>query len=669
MNQAHKRKNRYRPNHHKKQGIKLSLSLSFLFLLVSFFLILNYSLAFFSDSFFISVQAKAGQVSIELTNSEIGTDGVFASSIDPFTTGKVYTFHYTVNNTGTGSESVSSRMQIAWDVDNSSDLNEADVIYLYPATMADSDIITNITSGNASQAIINYTISDQNLCNMANGDTRTGFVIDLPQIDLNKGESQVCEYKIIFGTRPGVTVPISYFDKFIGENLKIEVDCTAQLQNRVSSWYDNKNTIFMLNNAQIDSSSSVFDFDTMPPVIALNPETVTIAQGTAYSVLTGVTATDDVDGDITAKITYNSNLDANTLGTYSVTYTVSDNAGNTASAVRTIIVGRLITDGFGYSGVVGLNPLTGNISMTGYNAWPSGFTLPSYAFISGIYDDSTKSIWLPPAYASAVVKMNTTTGAMTSYNAWPSGFTKGNDAFHGGVATDTDIWLVPFNADRVIKIDKSTGAMTGYNSWPSGFTKGTSAFYGGVLIDTDMWMIPSGADRVVKIDLTTGVMTGYANFPTGYTASTDAFRSGIYDGKYLWLIPSSANMVIRLDPDTGTMTGYNSWPTGFTKGAGAFCGATFDGTNVWMSPMKGNRVVKIDVDTGVMTGYAAFPTGYSAGTYAYTGAIYDGKTVWLVPCTANMVIGIDALTRSYDWIYQFANRNIKGNRSIPRSGI
>ena len=79
--------------------------------------------------------------------------------------------------------------------------------------------------------------------------------------------------------------------------------------------------------------------DDTPPVITLlgdNPYSLTVGQ--TYSD-PGATATDDVDGDLTAAIVIDAaNVDASTVGTYAVSYTVSDAAGNDASAVRVVNV-------------------------------------------------------------------------------------------------------------------------------------------------------------------------------------------------------------------------------------------------------------------------------------------------------------------------------------------
>jgi len=80
--------------------------------------------------------------------------------------------------------------------------------------------------------------------------------------------------------------------------------------------------------------------DTVAPVITLNGSTpVNLTIGDSYTDA-GATATDNVDGDITANIVVGGDIvDTNTVGTYVITYNVSDAAGNAATEVtRTVNV-------------------------------------------------------------------------------------------------------------------------------------------------------------------------------------------------------------------------------------------------------------------------------------------------------------------------------------------
>ncbi|MDX2506757.1 MAG: DUF5011 domain-containing protein [Gammaproteobacteria bacterium] len=90
---------------------------------------------------------------------------------------------------------------------------------------------------------------------------------------------------------------------------------------------------------------------TAPVIILTGSQTVSIVQGTAY-VDAGATAQDNVDGDVSANIAVVSTVNVNTVGAYSVTYNVSDAAGNAATPViRTVNVTAAATDG-GSSGAL-----------------------------------------------------------------------------------------------------------------------------------------------------------------------------------------------------------------------------------------------------------------------------------------------------------------------------
>ncbi len=78
--------------------------------------------------------------------------------------------------------------------------------------------------------------------------------------------------------------------------------------------------------------------DPVPPVITLANNGITYVQlGTSYTE-PGFSASDNRDGDITSKVSVSGSVDANTKGEYSLTYTVTDSTGNTASVTRKIYV-------------------------------------------------------------------------------------------------------------------------------------------------------------------------------------------------------------------------------------------------------------------------------------------------------------------------------------------
>lgn len=95
-----------------------------------------------------------------------------------------------------------------------------------------------------------------------------------------------------------------------------------------------------------DYVGNVIAGDTTAPTIAIAKEgyeegtsTLTIANGTTFKALEGVTATDDKEGDITPRIqVVNNTVNTAQAGTYIVSYLVSDWAGNYTQKDITVVV-------------------------------------------------------------------------------------------------------------------------------------------------------------------------------------------------------------------------------------------------------------------------------------------------------------------------------------------
>ena len=89
------------------------------------------------------------------------------------------------------------------------------------------------------------------------------------------------------------------------------------------------------NNGDNNDNQST---DTTAPIITILGESdVSIVQYTSYTDA-GATATDNVDGNLTSSIVTSGSVNINSIGSYTITYNVSDEAGNTATASRQVIV-------------------------------------------------------------------------------------------------------------------------------------------------------------------------------------------------------------------------------------------------------------------------------------------------------------------------------------------
>jgi len=91
---------------------------------------------------------------------------------------------------------------------------------------------------------------------------------------------------------------------------------------------------FNKGNAQ----ASITVQDQAAPVIELiGKASITVFEGTAY-VEPGATATDSVDGDITADVVIDGSVDVNAVDTYTLIYRITDNAENSSSVIRMVTV-------------------------------------------------------------------------------------------------------------------------------------------------------------------------------------------------------------------------------------------------------------------------------------------------------------------------------------------
>ncbi|WP_218668078.1 DUF5011 domain-containing protein [Virgibacillus proomii] len=92
----------------------------------------------------------------------------------------------------------------------------------------------------------------------------------------------------------------------------------------------------LLTTVKVEETEEEVDNDA--PVITLNGDNpMTLNVGETYSE-PGATAKDNVDGDLTEQMKISGEVITHKAGEYSITYTVTDKAGNKATATRTVYV-------------------------------------------------------------------------------------------------------------------------------------------------------------------------------------------------------------------------------------------------------------------------------------------------------------------------------------------
>jgi len=93
------------------------------------------------------------------------------------------------------------------------------------------------------------------------------------------------------------------------------------------------------NKAEVDRTINYID-DIKPKIELVGNGTIVLKTGDQYNEQ-GATAVDEKDGDLTDKIQILNKVETDKEGVYQVTYTVSDNSSNQATAVRQVIVGSV----------------------------------------------------------------------------------------------------------------------------------------------------------------------------------------------------------------------------------------------------------------------------------------------------------------------------------------
>jgi len=114
-------------------------------------------------------------------------------------------------------------------------------------------------------------------------------------------------------------------------------DITHKVQRMISDGYVHYRVTDSSGNVAEVKREIVYNDITAPELTLQGNATVYMTAGKNFTE-PGYTAVDDAEGDITDKVEVTTDLDKYTPGTYTVTYTVSDNYGNSTQAERKIVV-------------------------------------------------------------------------------------------------------------------------------------------------------------------------------------------------------------------------------------------------------------------------------------------------------------------------------------------
>jgi prepilin-type N-terminal cleavage/methylation domain-containing protein len=350
-------------------------------------------------------------------------------------------------------------------------------------------------------------------------------------------------------------------------------------------------------NIALSKTRTINVVDVSAPVITiLGSNPITLYVGETY-IDAGSTATDDVDGNVTSKITTTSNVSTTTVGTYTVTYTVKDNANNTATKTRTV---NVLTNVFTYSYAGNyqtfIAPKTGNYKIELWGAQGGDYlTIPGGR---GGYTRGTISLNAGSnlyLYVAGAPGTDDTGG-------WNGGGTisPGQSAYGraGGGATDARVVVGTWDAEASLRsriMVAAGGGGANYRNYPDqscGYGQGAGGSGGGLIGDN-------------------GISTNHTNASNctyGWTIGTGATQTS--GGQY---IAYDAAGAITSSTVSGSFGGSLSSPFGqsgggsgyYSGGAGAHGGGA--GGSSFISGYTGCNAVN---SSGTHTGQSNHYSGY-----------------------------------------------------------
>jgi hypothetical protein len=228
--------------------------------------------------------------------------------------------------------------------------HEVGTIFVDPGATASDNINGDLTSsinfsGSVNASVpgtytLTYRVSDT-AGNQATAVNRTVVVADTgaPSISLNGSPTILHELQTPY-TDLGATAT----DAADG-NLTTSISTNGTVNSNIADTYTITYDVSDSNgNPATTATRTIFVADRTVPVITLNGgSTVDHTQGSLF-VDPGYTANDNIDGILTTSVTVGGTIDVNTLGTYNLTYDLTDSSGNSAAtAFRSVNVVSPIT--------------------------------------------------------------------------------------------------------------------------------------------------------------------------------------------------------------------------------------------------------------------------------------------------------------------------------------
>ena len=280
----------------------------------------------------------AGSISASVSGLPSGVTLAFGNNVATIsgTPGATGTFVYTVTISGASTtQTVSGTITVnaAATTNNSGSISFINGTCECPnASVGDTAVINGVT----------YTVVDNSTIG---GQANSG--------NINLCTTLVTSMQNLFSGKANFNSDIGFWDTSNITNMDRMFENASSFNQNISGWcvsnINSEPTNFLFNSALTEDNKPVWgtcpngSVDTTPPVISLlGSSTINLTVGNTFTD-PGVTATDDVDGDLTSSITVSGSVDTFNTGTYTLTYLVADSSGNQTGVSRTVIISAAAT--------------------------------------------------------------------------------------------------------------------------------------------------------------------------------------------------------------------------------------------------------------------------------------------------------------------------------------
>ncbi|PEJ58847.1 hypothetical protein CN692_07685 [Bacillus sp. AFS002410] len=212
--------------------------------------------------------------------------------------------------------------------------DEYDGVYAYDNV--DEELSENIkVSGSVDtkkkgEYILTYTVSD--IAGNVATVTRKISVIDNVKPVFTGTTNETITIGNKFNTRAGVAATDN-----VDSDLTKNIEVTGFVNTNVTGTYTLTYTVSDTSGNVVTVTRKITVIDNIRPVIS-GATNKNANMNSTFNPLTGVTAKDNIDGDLSKQIKVNGSVNTKKKGLYTLTYTVSDKAGNKTVVVRKITV-------------------------------------------------------------------------------------------------------------------------------------------------------------------------------------------------------------------------------------------------------------------------------------------------------------------------------------------